>query len=49
MIETKCSMCQTLMRVAENEYEQGDRYWFIEFSYQTFFFCSEKCQEDYAQ
>jgi len=49
MIDTKCSQCGKLLQVAENPKEMGDIFWYIQFSYQTFFFCSEEHKDEYAQ
>jgi len=49
MMDEKCSTCEAPLKIAENPKEQGDRFWMIQFSYATFFFCSPEHADDYAQ
>ncbi len=49
MIDTHCSQCQKPMQIAETPLESGDRYWTIQFRYKTFFFCSQKHADRYAE
>lgn len=57
MIEQDCDnygndndKCKKELRIAEKEEEvdKGMEFYAIQFSYRTFFFCSEKCKDEYA-
>lgn len=50
MIDEKCALgsCQVPLKIAENPKEEGDRFWMIQFSYKTFFFCSDEHCEEYG-
>jgi len=52
MREEKCALgsCKKPLKIAEKEEEaeQGDEFWLIQFSYAPFFFCSHEHSEEYA-
>ena len=51
MKKAKCETCEKAITVAENKEEVGDQTCkaAIIYSYQSFYFCSDKCKDDYAE